>query len=536
MDQPNISRRDILKIGGLIAAASALSACTLQEDIISTFQKPLIPSNSTKLSSLESSTATSSQTVIPATVQPLTTDNNSIQEEAMILHTLRRMQFGFTPQMLQHAQSIGIDDYLDEQFELSNPKSRDVEERLKDLDIIKLSKQEMLKDEKQGRFVSEFVLATIYRQINNPSQVYEMMVDFWTNHFNIFLLKGFNKVLKIFDDRDVIRPNALGTFPDLLQASAHSPAMLLYLDQARSTRKSPNENYARELLELHTVSVNGGYTQTDIETLARELTGWSIVGPRDTERVNLEIGDFYFRSRAHDDSEKKIMGFHIPAGQGLQGGENFLSFLASQPSTAQFIAHKLATHFISDIPPQSIIKKLSQTYSDTNGDIKAILRTMIQAPEFFASAGMKFKRPLEFFNSLVIATEAEIEMRPRTLRLLFQGLQRLGQAPYFWQSPDGYPDYQDWWSTTSGMLNRWNIALILLTEKLPGIRIPLKEFVADGQSPEDIVDLLSLQFLGMLLPNAARDILVSYTSEGKLEEKIPYTAAFILNSPYFQMR
>jgi len=537
MDKPNISRRDILKIGGLIAAGTALSACTSTEKMLSNFH-PVMPS--TQKTYLPPSSHTTPEKIEPSvptiSSNGIPNEKDTNDEDTIILHTLRRMQLGFTPKMLRHAQAVGLDNYLDEQLQLEGLDNSEVEERLKDLEITKHSKEELFEYEKQGRLVSEFVLSTFFQQINNPYQIHEMMVDFWTNHFNIFLLDGFEKVLKIFDDREVIRPNALGTFSELLQASAHSPAMLHYLDQARSTRKSPNENYARELLELHTVGVDGGYTQTDIEFLAQELTGWSIVSPRDIARSNLKLGDFYFRNRAHDNQEKTIMGFQIPSGQGIKGGENFLNFLSSHPSTAKFIARKFAVRFISDSPPQSIIDKLAHSYTNSGGDIKSLLHTLIYSSEFIASTGMKFKRPLEFLVSMLIATQTKITIYPRTIRLLFQALKGLGQVPYFWQPPDGYPDYQSWWSTTSGLLNRWNIAFILLTEQLPGIHVPLKEIVTDGSSPKDYVDLLSLQFLGMPLPDDARDILISYASEGDLDITIPYTAALILNSPYFQMR
>ena len=537
MDSPNISRRDILKIGGLVAAGTALTACTLKDDLLSVFINPNLQTDTqTSLPTTQIPVEKMQSKELSSSPSPKPEFNDITTENSVILHTLRRMQFGITPQMIQHAQSIGLMNYIDEQLQMQNLETNSTEEKINNLSIMKQSKEDLLKDENQGRIVREFVLSTIFRQVTNPYQIYEMMVDFWTNHFNIFLLDGFAKILKIYDDREVIRPNALKTFPDLLQASAHSPAMLYYLDQARSSRNSPNENYARELLELHTVGVDSSYTQGDIETLARELTGWSIVGPRDAKTMNLELGDFYFRSKAHDNKEKNIMGFQIPVNQGLQGGERFLDFLASHPSTAQFIAQKLSTRFISDAPPKSIVEKLAQTFLDTNGDIKSMLHTLIFSPEFISSAGLKFKRPLEYFNSTLIATQGEIEFRPRTLKLLYQGLQMLGQIPYFWQPPDGYPDYQGWWSTTSGMLNRWNIALILLSEKIPGIKIPLQDIVSDGETPADIVDLLSLQFIGMKLPDSARETLISFTSDGSLDEKIPYTAALILSSPYFQVR
>ena len=308
MDSPNISRRDILKIGGLVAAGTALTACTLKDDLLSVFINPNLQTDTqTSLPTTQIPVEKMQSKELSSSPSPKPEFNDITTENSVILHTLRRMQFGITPQMIQHAQSIGLMNYIDEQLQMQNLETNSTEEKINNLSIMKQSKEDLLKDENQGRIVREFVLSTIFRQVTNPYQIYEMMVDFWTNHFNIFLLDGFAKILKIYDDREVIRPNALKTFPDLLQASAHSPAMLYYLDQARSSRNSPNENYARELLELHTVGVDSSYTQGDIETLARELTGWSIVGPRDAKTMNLELGDFYFRSKAHDNKEKNIM-------------------------------------------------------------------------------------------------------------------------------------------------------------------------------------------------------------------------------------
>lgn len=510
MKTVNLSRREVLQVGGLASAWIALASC----------------------SPLRSVTGSLPAAGPDAALTP--TPSPPPDEDALLRHTLRRMTFGPTPEMLDRARAIGLEAYVEEQLHPEALDDSEVEARIARLETLNLPLEEMVSEENRGRVVGEFLAATLIRQAQSPRQFHEMMVDFWTNHFNIYLGKNLAmRGLKLFDDRDVIRPNALSTFGDLLRASAHSPAMLVYLDQAQSRKEAPNENYARELLELHTLGVDGGYTQQDVYETARTLTGWSVVGPRRRGRVRGEPGTFVFRPQMHDDGEKQVLDLTIPAGSGQQGGEMLLDYLAAHPSTARFISRKLAVRFVADDPPASLVDRLAETFQHSGGDIKEMLRTLIFSPEFAAGAGQKVKRPLEFLVSLVRVTDLQLNGSPRPL---IRALHRLGQTPYGWATPDGYPDEAGWWLTTSGLLDRWNLAMLIATGAFRGIRIPYRRLLADAASAEDVVDLLSLRFLGEPLPDEARDALVAYASEGELQERVPAVAGLILGGPQFQVR
>jgi hypothetical protein len=227
------------------------------------------------------------------------------------------------------------------------------------------------------------------------------------------------------------------------------------------------------------------------------------------------------------------MDLAIPAESGQSGGETLLDYLASHPNTARFIARKLAVRFVADDPPPTIVVRLAETFQKTGGDTRDMLRTLTSSPEFADSAGQKVKRPLEFFVSLVRVTELQIVGNPRPLA---ETLRLLGQMPYTWPSPDGFPDYAGWWLTTSGLLGRWNLAMRVTTGALPGVRVSYRRLLADAGSPADMVDLLSLQFLGETLPDHARDLLISFASDGDLRENIPALAGLILGGPQFQVR
>jgi len=530
LEVPNISRREILRLGGLAAAWTALTSCTTAQNILEQFSGEGEETSATP-------TKTSSPSPYSSGLEtlPLATPASSLSDDDLILHTLRRMSFGVTPEMVERAKSLGLAAFVDEQLDPYALDTRLVENRVQQLEVMNSTPTSLFQSEQRGRLASEFILATLVRQVRSPRQFYEMVVDFWTNHFNIYLLDGVTGLLKIFDDRDVVRPYALSTFPELLKASTHSPAMLTYLDQAQSRRAAPNENYARELLELHTVGVEGGYTHDDVDELARTLTGWSVTGPREVRQGGAG-GQFVFREQIHDPGEKNVLGFRVPAGSGLAGGEDFLDYLATHPKTNHFIAKKLAIRFVADDPPQSIIDSLAATFQSTGGDIKAMLHTLIFSDEFAASAGMKVKRPLEFFNSVLRVTGAEVTVRGGRIRDLQNALKNLGQVPYFWSPPNGYPDFAGWWLTTSGVLNRWNFAMLATTGGLPGVNIPLDRITAAADSPVDVVDVLSLAFLGTALPEDARAVMIDFSSDGDLTDKIPVVAGLILGSPYFQIR
>ncbi|MEP7358378.1 MAG: DUF1800 domain-containing protein, partial [Anaerolineales bacterium] len=335
---------------------------------------------------------------------------------------------------------------------------------------------------------------------------------------------------KTDDDLQVIRPNALGKFSTLLSASAHSPAMLIYLDQASSSLDVPNENYARELLELHTISAEADYTQDDVMEVARAFTGWTIVRPRGK---NAEAGQFYFDPRLHDEAAKDALGLHLPAGQGERDGEQVLELLGRHPMAARFISTKLARRFVADQPPATLVDDLAGSFGSSGGDIRAFLRTLFASPEFRSSAGLKFKRPLEFMVSALRATGAEIGSDLTSLR---GQLQAMGQVPFNWSSPDGYPDQAEYWATTGGLLNRWNLGLQLAGNHIAGARVDLRALTQDADSPEDVVDVLSQRLLGEVLPPDARTILVDFASAGDLGKNLEGVTGLILGSPHFQMR
>lgn len=496
-----ISRRDFLKMSGAFAAWTALSACASQTE--------------------EAPTLTPTTSVMPVV---------SLEGDALIVHTLKRISFGITPAMLDKARQIGIEAFMEEQISPETIPDDDIEKIMEQFTTLSMTPGERFKLEQRGLPIQELVAATLLRQWRSERQLFETMVDFWSDHFSIFIGKNFCRVLKTDDDMKVIRPNALGKFRDLLHASAHSPAMLVYLDQAGSRGEAPNENYARELMELHTIGVEEGYTHQDIVEVARALTGWTVSGPR-TRRM--EFGEYYFNPEIHDNGEKLVLGKSIPPG-GEDEGLTILDLLAAHPGAAQFISRKLARRFVSDSPPQTLVDSLAQIFTQTDGDIRALLRALFQSDEFKASVGQKFKRPLDFFVSALRVTDASIVRRGT--RGLQDHLRLLGQVPFTWQPPNGFPDVQGYWATTSGLLGRWNFGNLLVSNQIPGVEVSLDSLTSDASSPEDIVDVLSLRFLGEPLPADARSILVDFASAGDLDTVIPAVAGLILGSPHFQMR
>ncbi|MGZ5437090.1 MAG: DUF1800 domain-containing protein [Pyrinomonadaceae bacterium] len=385
----------------------------------------------------------------------------------------------------------------------------------------------------------ELQMSRILRATYSERQLQEVMVDFWTNHFNVFANKGADRWLLISYDRDSIRPHTMGKFSDLLRATAESPAMLFYLDNFQSVspnaqqqqrpaqmqrpgqtrridpklltmsnpdksgqdqmpqptqgpRRGINENYARELMELHTLGVDGGYTQKDVQEVARCFTGWTIFAPRGAgaaaaqlanaggrraERLRENAGKFYFNPRTHDDGEKIVLGHKIPAGGGAKDGLMVLEILARHPSTAKFIATKLARRFVSDEPPKSLVDRVAQTYTKTDGDTREMLRTIFLSPEFNSSEAYraKIKRPFELAISAVRTLGADTNGGPQ----FHQWIARMGQPLYGFQTPNGYSDVAEDWVNTGALLERMNFALALASNRIPGTRADLSRFVGD---------------------------------------------------------
>lgn len=315
--------------------------------------------------------------------------------------------------------------------------------------------------------LNELTSATLHRAVHSRRQLYEVVCHFWSDHFNIDISKGECAWLKIADDRDVIRKHALGTFRDLLRASALSPAMLWYLDgRANKHEKSadkPNENYARELLELHTLGVGGGYTQHDVMEVARCLTGWTV-----RDRHGFFKGRVEFQEHLHDDGEKVVLGERIPAGLGAVDIERVIDIVAHHPSTATHIAHKLCRRFIADDAPA--LDAVSVAFTNSRGDIAKTLAALFEQPEFrdLHARGAKLKRPFHFTASCLRATDAETDCGPQ----LAEYLARMGHALFQHPTPDGYPEAAVAWTGT--LLWRWRLAAELAHNELSGTRISTK--------------------------------------------------------------
>jgi uncharacterized protein (DUF1800 family) len=342
-----------------------------------------------------------------------------------------------------------------------------------------------------GVVTSELQQSKVLHAIYSERQLEEVMTDFWFNHFNVYLNKDADQYLTTSYERDVIRPHALGKFRDLVVATAHSPAMLFYLDNWQSIgpnslaanggkppkagtqpqqQKGLNENYARELMELHTLSVDGGYTQHDVTEVARVFTGWTIQQP--------ELGGgFLFDPRKHEPGDKTVLGTIIKEG-GENEGLQVLDMLSRSPKTAHFIALKLARRFVADDPPEALIARMAQRFQDSDGDIREVLRTMFDSKEFWSPAvyRAKVKTPLEFVASTIRATGSEVN----NAQPLVQAVARMGMPLYQMQPPTGYSTMGSTWMNSDALLDRLNFALTLSNGKVGGTKFDASRVLALG--------------------------------------------------------
>jgi uncharacterized protein (DUF1800 family) len=316
----------------------------------------------------------------------------------------------------------------------------------------------------------------LLRAILSNRQLEEILADFWFNHFNIYLDKGADRYLVTEYEREVIRPHVLGKFRDLLEATAKSPAMLFYLDNwqsvgqdalpARGPDKRPrrglNENYGRELLELHTLGVDGGYTQKDVTETARCFTGWTIIQPK-------RGGEFFFNRRLHDAGEKTVLGVTIPAGGGIEDGLKVIGIVSRHSSTAHIISRQLAQRFVADEPPASLVERMAQTFLKTDGDLREVMRTLIDSKEFWSVAAYrtKMKSPLEMVASAVRAVNGDVDFAFALVNQVAQ----LGEPLYRKQEPTGYSNSSQAWLNSGGLLARMNFALQLADGKVPGVKV-----------------------------------------------------------------
>jgi uncharacterized protein (DUF1800 family) len=537
-------------------------------------------------------------------------------QRANALHLLNRLTYGPRPGDVDRVLAMGVDRFIEQQLNPDKIRDDAVERRLEHFEILRLDAEDLgriYQDEVRARrqrqlagandsaraepgeaprrpragqplprarrLAGEFQQAAVVRATLSERQLYEVMVDFWTNHFNVFLGKGADRFLLPDYIEHTIRPNAMGKFEDLLIATAHSPAMLFYLDNVQSVvpgavppqlaeferraqrgqmprfgfgrrpilfpprRPDParmdslrqrieqripkgiNENYARELMELHTLGVDGGYTQQDVINVARIFTGWSMRPPRQG------VG-FVFNDWAHDRREKMALGHTFPAGHGEDEGVALLRMLANRPATMRHVSAKLCARFVADDPPDGCIDAGVHAWQQTGGDIREVLRAIFQSPEFWAPEyrGAKVKTPLEFVVSAVRAVGGE----PDTTLALAQIVGRLGEPLYLDQPPTGYPETQDSWVNSGALLERLNVAMGIASGRAPGIAASLDELIQSDGDPVQLADRVNQVILeGTATPNTLRVLREQAGSLPPAQARI-MAVGLALGSPEFQ--
>ena len=521
-------------------------------------------------------------------------DVRDLPADQQIIQALNRLTFGAKPGDILKVRAIGLDNWIDQQlhpekinddpmnsfianYSALNQNQNDLlaqyaeQQRARQqmrreragadssamtaADSMALRQQMQQRNNLTRQVVTQLQSSRVARAVASERQLQEVMTDFWENHFNVYAQKGGPEPYYLTDfDQNVIRPRALGKFRDLLEGVAQSPAMLFYLDNARSMadstqptlrgpnkvprvrpvpfgragigaimgtmraanemqrqqqrqqqqrqRQGLNENYGRELLELHTLGVDGGYTQQDVINVARAFTGWTIKPPA-------QGGGFVFRPQVHDAGEKVLLGHKLAAGRGMEDAEDVLDILAKSPATAHFISFKLARRFVSDSPPKALVDHAAQVYLRTDGDIREVLRSIITSPEFFSQQAFrsKVKSPFEVVVSAMRALNAAPDSSPRTAQVIAY----LGQPIFGHQAPNGWPETGESWMNTGAILNRINFGLAVAAERLPGVDIralPALDTIRSTAREKQVDAVISAILNGMVSPDT-RAVLLS---------------------------
>ncbi|HEU5436542.1 MAG TPA: DUF1800 domain-containing protein [Telluria sp.] len=498
-----------------------------------------------------------------------------LSAEQQAVHVLNRVAFGPKPGDIERVTRMGVQNYLDQQLHPESlPYPPQLSERLAALptpnrkagDVVGeyVELQKRVRDEDEGArqrrrtalmaIANETAEARLARAIDSPRQLEEVMVDFWYNHFNVFSGKGIDRALVASYERDAIRPNALGNFGDLLKATAHHPAMLYYLDNFLSTadgfvpggkKAGPkakstglNENYARELMELHTLGVDGGYSQKDVTELARMLTGWTY----DQRALIRDNQTFKFDAARHDKGVKHWLGRDV-APSGVAEGDMALEVLASHPATARHISYKLAQYFVQDAPNPALVERMSRVYLASDGDIRSVLRVLFASEQFLSpdAAGAKFKTPYQFVVSAARASATPV----RNVAPLLATMAQLGMPLYGCQTPDGYKNTEQAWLNPDALTRRISFATALAGGKLPlagkgPLTMPAPAMGAmmaatptaaapSPTTPTPALDAVTLEAtLGQAISPKTRDAVAA--------SAVPLRAAMLLGSPDFMQR
>ena len=441
---------------------------------------------------------------------------------------LQRMSFGWNLAEQEEIESIGLAAYLDRQLRPETVDDFGLEDALLEaLPSLSMSPAERIYTYYENEEVPfyELVLANFYRSLYSTRQVYERLVHLWTDHFNIYLFSDYGLWLKPTDDMEVVRANAVGKFPDLLRASAHSPAMLDYLTNDSNTAGHANENYARELLELHSLGVDGGYSETDVKELARCLTGWTF---RKGEEAGLNWGRFVFEAENHDDGAKHLLGLTIPAGGGQSDGERVLDILVDHASTARHISRKVLRHFWGYEPDEPAVDKMAELYLDTGGDIPSMVEATFRWWRM-ARAQPKVKRPHMLVTSALRALFAQIDEPLVMLGTLFAA----GHLPFNWGPPNGYPDSAGYWS--GYLLPRFDFASLFLVVEEYGVRLDLP-FIDPSADPAELRQILDLLLTGGTLGETTGAAVEDYLRRRPAGRRtVAEAAGLVVASPEFQM-
>lgn len=499
-------RRQFLRGAAFGAGAAVVASC---ERVVSGFGNSLAP--------------------LPARLAPA--EGAAIDPD---FHLLSRAAFGPWPGDLERLRAMGRAAWLEEQLD---PESIDDSlcdlraRRFESLFVAPGDAYEFRKPVLRGELTRHALLRAVY----SKRQLFEAMVEFWSDHLNIDIEKGDCVYLKPSDDREVIRRHALGRFRDLVRASVTSPAMLVYLDGAsnkvrRGGADVPNENHARELLELHTLGVHGGYTQADVREAARCLSGWTFDVKR---RGAANRGRSHFRADWHDDGPKRVLGHGLPAGGGPRDLERLVDIVCDHPATATHLAAKLCRHFVSQDPPPALVARVADEFRRSGGEIRPVLRTLFGSEEFAGTRGNLLKRPFRFVVSALRALAADTHARQDGP--LAGSLQRMGHGLFQHPTPDGYPDEEAPWMGT--LMWRWNFAFALAGGTLAGVAVPfdaLHQALAGGLAPGEAFARWFAHLHGRA-PNAAESTAFApWTGGGDPAPFRPEAPGLMLAGPAFQ--
>ncbi len=502
-----VKRRDFLKIAGASVGAAAVT------------------------SSLYSPTAMA-HPALPTLNTPI-----SAADRSKTWHLLNRISFGPRPGQVEAVDQMGTDAFLAQQLNPAAINDGATDQRLAKYNTLNMSAAEIHALKDAGGTYDQLVESTLIRGIYSERQLFEVMVLFWSEHFSILQGKSECYILKTIDDRDVIRKNALGKFSDLLHASSKSPAMLNYLDQDSSDKSHANENYAREVMELHTLGV-GNYTEKDIKELARCLTGWTW---KYYDAKDGGGGEFFFNPGMHDDTAKTVLGLQIPAGGGIKDAETVLDMLAAHPATAKRISLKLCRRFIGDTPSDALVNQVATVFQQTGGDIPSLLKTIFASQDFW-SAPPKYKRPHEYLLSVFRAFN--IQALGNWGGLVYD-VSILGQRPFGHPTPDGYSDISTAW-TGASLMDRWNRGIGYTWEKANnGGDEDLFKLAEKNGAPataDGVLNFYAMYMLGRALSAQEQSIIMDFVAKtGKADlvagrDSIVNAIALLATSPAFQYR